>query len=177
MSDFDKDGRALGVVVGGVAAGLEPSQQIAESMARELLERRESDGSRTAIDTKRTLEQNLTSLLNTHSQESASNTPDFILARYLLDCLSAFNAAQVRRAEWYAEPRGTAPMLSDLRLSVRTWHVIENLGIKSIDELCATRPSVLRRARNFGPRSYEEVVLALSKVGRSLAPEKKHGER
>lgn len=46
-------------------------------------------------------EQELTSLLNKHSKESVSNTPDFILARYLSGCLRLFNATVVHRAGWY----------------------------------------------------------------------------
>jgi hypothetical protein len=47
------------------------------------------------------LEQALERLLNTYSQENASNTPDFILAQYLLGCLDTWNAAIQRREEWY----------------------------------------------------------------------------
>src|ERR1041385_370169 len=37
--------------------------------------------------------QRLERLINAHSQENGSNTPDFILAQYLLACLRAFNTA------------------------------------------------------------------------------------
>jgi len=47
------------------------------------------------------LEQELTALLNRHSLESRSDTPDFILAQYLLGCLHAWNAATVARDQWY----------------------------------------------------------------------------
>jgi hypothetical protein len=43
----------------------------------------------------------LTSLLNKYSKEDDSNTPDFILATYLKNCLSAFNRATNRRTKWY----------------------------------------------------------------------------
>lgn len=39
--------------------------------------------------------------LNRHSAENVSNTPDFILAEYLLNCLNAFDAASKRREQWY----------------------------------------------------------------------------
>jgi hypothetical protein len=42
-----------------------------------------------------------TKLVNRYSLENGSNTPDFILARYLYDCLLAFNAATTRRERWY----------------------------------------------------------------------------
>lgn len=47
------------------------------------------------------LEKELTFFLNKHSIEGASNTPDYILARYLVDCLSTFSAAVNYRDEWY----------------------------------------------------------------------------
>ncbi len=46
-------------------------------------------------------EQELEELLNKHSQENASDTPDFILAKYLSDCLAVFNAAVQQRERWY----------------------------------------------------------------------------
>ena len=47
----------------------------------------------------------LTSLLNRHSKENGSGTPDFILAEYLWGCLSHFNAAVNRREAWYGVNR------------------------------------------------------------------------
>lgn len=39
------------------------------------------------------LEREISSVLNKHSAENESNTPDFILAEYLMACLNAFNTA------------------------------------------------------------------------------------
>ena len=39
--------------------------------------------------------------LNSESAENESNTPDFILAQYLISCLEAFGTAIIRRDEWY----------------------------------------------------------------------------
>ena len=46
-------------------------------------------------------EDRLAKLLNEFSQENSSNTPDFILATFLVRCLEAWNAGVQRRAEWY----------------------------------------------------------------------------
>jgi hypothetical protein len=46
-------------------------------------------------------EDELGRLLNRYSMENESNTPDFILAEYLMACLDAFNAASVSREKWY----------------------------------------------------------------------------
>jgi hypothetical protein len=43
----------------------------------------------------------LTKLLNRHSEENGSNTPDFILARYLTDCLEVWNSTVRQREDWY----------------------------------------------------------------------------
>lgn len=40
-------------------------------------------------------------LINKHSMESASDTPDFILAQYLSSCLLAWNQATMQRETWY----------------------------------------------------------------------------
>ena len=45
----------------------------------------------------------LSSLLNRHCQENGSNTPDFILAEYLVDCLKTFNKAMAHRARLRGE--------------------------------------------------------------------------
>ena len=44
----------------------------------------------------------LESLINKHSKENGSNTPDFILAEYLNNCLENFNHIITAREKWYA---------------------------------------------------------------------------
>ena len=48
----------------------------------------------------------LAALLNSHSQENASNTPDFMLAQFLIACLKAWNETTIAREAWY----GRAPV-------------------------------------------------------------------
>jgi hypothetical protein len=43
----------------------------------------------------------LSALINKYSKENGSNTPDFILAGFLTDCLSAFDKATRVRTAWY----------------------------------------------------------------------------
>jgi hypothetical protein len=50
--------------------------------------------------------QELAEVINRHSMENPSGTPDFILAEYLLDCLGSWNRAAAVREEWY----GRAPV-------------------------------------------------------------------
>lgn len=58
----------------------------------------DNSGSRKAFDAE--LEQ----LINKHSMENNSNTPDFILAEYLSLCLHAFDKATNQRIKWFATP-------------------------------------------------------------------------
>jgi hypothetical protein len=44
----------------------------------------------------------ISATLNRHSAENASNTPDFILATYLTECLAAFNRACMWREKWHS---------------------------------------------------------------------------
>lgn len=45
----------------------------------------------------------LRATLNRHCRESASNTPDYILAEFLLRCLDAFDFAVMTREGWYGQ--------------------------------------------------------------------------
>jgi len=49
----------------------------------------------------------LTELINRNSLENDSNTPDFILAEYLWDCLMAANILIQSRAVWYNPTNAT----------------------------------------------------------------------
>jgi len=46
-------------------------------------------------------QEQLEHLINSHSMENRSNTPDFILAEYMKTCLRAFEAASIARDQWY----------------------------------------------------------------------------
>jgi len=61
-------------------------------------------------------EKQLRDLINSHNEEAKSDTPDFILAEYLGNCLNAFNQAVMQRERWYgkkeklsAEPEDGSP--------------------------------------------------------------------
>ena len=43
----------------------------------------------------------LTSLLNKYSAENSSNTPDFLLAEYMMMSLRGFDQFVERREDWY----------------------------------------------------------------------------
>jgi hypothetical protein len=47
----------------------------------------------------------LSELINKHRLENDSDTPDFILAQYLNDCLRTFNLATLAREGWYGRTK------------------------------------------------------------------------
>lgn len=54
----------------------------------------------------------LTNLINRCSRENASDTPDYILAMYLLNCLEAFDQAVRQRENWFGrDPRPSVSVL------------------------------------------------------------------
>ena len=61
----------------------------------------------------------LSNLLNRHSAENATGTPDFILAAYLQDCLTAYNKTVIARAAWRNESV-ELPALQEVRAGKRT---------------------------------------------------------
>ena len=58
------------------------------------------------MTTERTFRRGLEELINYNSQENGSNTPDFILANYLINCLLAFDTAVNSRERWYSREPG-----------------------------------------------------------------------
>jgi hypothetical protein len=45
-------------------------------------------------------------LINRYSLENGSNTPDFLLAEYLADCLEVFETSIQRREQWWGRGPG-----------------------------------------------------------------------
>jgi hypothetical protein len=58
-------------------------------------------------------EKELKNLINKHSIENESNTPDFILSKYLIGCLKAFTTTTQQRETWYG--RDPRPSLTEER--------------------------------------------------------------
>ena len=79
------------------------------------LRHRDSRPNSIGAETVTDFERDLADVINRHSRENASNTPDHILAQYLAQCLSAFEAGSNAREGWYGtrlaikQPEVTAP--------------------------------------------------------------------
>jgi len=56
-----------------------------------------------------TFRRELEKLINKYSMENGSDTPDFILAKYLTDCLQAFDTAISHRGRWFSSTRHSIP--------------------------------------------------------------------
>lgn len=54
-------------------------------------------------------ERELQTVINKHSKENDSDTPDFILAEYMNQCLAAFSIAVARRERWYGRVQKPVP--------------------------------------------------------------------
>jgi len=50
---------------------------------------------------KLTFRKDLETLINSHSVENGSNTPDFMLADYLMNCLEVWEETVNKREKWY----------------------------------------------------------------------------
>ena len=53
------------------------------------------------LEPKRDFPRELASLLNRHCIENNSNTPDFLLAEYLIGCLESYQKITNQREKWY----------------------------------------------------------------------------
>ena len=59
------------------------------------------------------LRKKIESAINSTSAENGSDTPDFILAEYLTDCLAAYDKAVTAREKWYERQELPTPFPSD----------------------------------------------------------------
>lgn len=81
--------------------------------------------------------------INRHSAENGSDTPDFILAGFLMDCLRAYDAATVQRTRWY----GPADEKSDPD---------PGQGVLELTEAMQLRDEGRTEPREIGPDRSEE---------------------
>jgi len=81
----------------------------------------------------KTFEEELTNLINRHSMESCSDTPDFLLVRYLMDCLHAYEATVVDNKYWHGGPNELAALreenerlerVKEAAIELRKWGIV-----------------------------------------------------
>ena len=61
-----------------------------------------------------TLRDEIETAINRNSAENGSNTPDFILAEYLTDCLAAFDKASRAREKWFGKELSIGGEVTDI---------------------------------------------------------------
>lgn len=60
------------------------------------------------VEERQSFADELRALCNRYSAENGSDTPDFILAEFLVDCLTAFDRTVRHRERWYGRTRQSA---------------------------------------------------------------------
>ena len=65
-----------------------------------LLRERE-DGQLECVEVEGTLEQEIETLLNKNCIDNDTDTPDFILAKYLMNCLEVYKETVAARDKWF----------------------------------------------------------------------------
>ena len=90
-------------------------------------------------------ERELAATINRSSQENPSNTPDWILAIYLRDCLSAFNIAVQQREAWY----GRDPRPSEAGAPIQHVLPAERVLLEQVDCLLRQRDDAFRENQHF----------------------------
>jgi hypothetical protein len=69
-----------------------------------------------------TFREELGSLLNRRSKENTSNTPDFILAAFLEECLNVFDECINLRTSWYSQEE----MIKNKNCKIKPIKIIES---------------------------------------------------
>lgn len=59
------------------------------------------------------LREDIEHAINCNSAENGSDTPDFLLAEFLTDCLAAYDKAVTAREKWYGRPIGGGDAILD----------------------------------------------------------------
>ena len=70
------------------------------------------------------------------------------------------------------EEDDSEPMMSktidELELSVRSFNSLKRAGINTVEELCDKTSDEMLKLRNFGQKSYDEVMNKLDEMGLKL---------
>ena len=82
-------------------------------------------------------EKELSALINKHSIENESNTPDWLLAQYLISCLAAFTVATQQRETWYGRDarRIVKPLFREIKRKQDEEHKAKLKEIKKAEAI------------------------------------------
>lgn len=95
----------------------------------------------------------LGALINTFSLENKSNTPDFILAEFMLHCLTAFEATSLRREAWFGVSLDVArgwenKVMQAMGEASMCWSNIEGAGVFDSTKAKQVGDDLLKYLRN-----------------------------
>lgn len=91
------------------------------------------------------LRKDIQDAINRHSAESGSDTPDFILAEYLADCLTAYDRAVCAREKWHGRECGTTK--GPIPVEARP---VEDARPSSMTELMTSQAPKRKKVGYFG---------------------------
>lgn len=114
----------------------------------------------------KTFRKELAQLLNYHSLESGSDTPDFILAKYLANCLVAFDVAMEEREKWYGREIKGAPTAIPASMK----HIHKALEVSKrgqVNILCQADETIYLPSERWTISSSEVTCLACLKLLRA----------
>ena len=77
-------------------------------------------------------EKKLREIINEHCLENESDTPDFILTEYMLDCMDAFTDATRARDKWYGHQKRFDRLGAPAPSTVRKWCASGHVPAKKI---------------------------------------------
>jgi hypothetical protein len=95
----------------------------------------------------------LKALINSYSKENESNTPDFILAEYMINCLHAFEKATNERTKFIV---GTVENIENVALPIRALTKKMKEAREYVDKymkLYGTKPTYRKVAESLGIKS------------------------
>jgi hypothetical protein len=101
-------GIEMGVIAGNVDVDVSLTRDDVRALIADLEAAESTWDSGSAANVKKEpadFQNGLRELINRHSMEAASDTPDFVLAEFLKSCLTAFNESVVKRAEFHERGR------------------------------------------------------------------------
>lgn len=118
-------------------------------------------------DKNRRLADDLAKVINLHSRENASNSPDFVLGEFLSATLSAFEEATRDRDKWYGispHPGGASTKIGqNTTLEDHVLHILQALSSPTVSVL---DEEVRRKIPSLLQSESRGVILALINSGR-----------
>ena len=108
-----------------------------------------------AVDTRMEFANKVEEVINQFSIENKSNTPDYILAEFMVSCLAAFEATSLRREAWFGVSLDVArgweeKIMQAMGEASMCWSNIQGAGEFDSKEAKRIGDDLLKYLRNQG---------------------------